>query len=96
MCQVVRAPLTSWCSHAHARWTLTGYYGLSSVDLSFPGDHVTGIFSFLVFLGVVYYGMYAAGVLWSVREGGGEECHHDNGVAKGLGLVERGRVCMHV
>ena len=52
---------------------------------------------FLVFLGVVYYGMCAG---WSIMVcrgvwwwGG----HHDNEVAKGLGLVERGRsVCVRV
>lgn len=32
-----------------SRWILTEYYGLSAVDLSSPGDHVTCIFSFLSF-----------------------------------------------
>lgn len=55
------------------------------------------------FLGVVYYGMYAAaaGVLWSVRERQGGGVTMTTGLLRGLGLlVERGRsvhdepVCM--
>lgn len=57
---------------------------------------MTGVFFFLVFLGVVYYGMYAAtaGVLWSVRERREGGCHHDNGVAKGAGTTSgKGKEC---
>lgn len=46
------------------------------------------------FLGVVYYGMYAAtaGVLWSVRERQGGGVTMTTGLLRGLGLlVERGR-----
>lgn len=52
------------------RWMLIEYYGLSLVDSSSLRNHGIGIFSF--FLGVVYYGMYAAtvGVLWSAEERG--------------------------
>ena len=57
--------LSSYFSHAYVRWTLGAYYGLSLVDQSFPGDHVTGIFSFLSFYELYIMGCMLLGVLWS-------------------------------
>ena len=65
--------LSSYCSHAYVRWTLGAYYGLSLVDQSFPGDHVTGIFFFLVF--------FMSCILWDVC------CWEYYGLAVGGGEV---------
>lgn len=53
---------------------------------------MTGIF-FPVFLGVVFIMGCMPLKYYGLSRGREEECLHDNGVAKGLGLVERGWVC---